>query len=131
MASVNSDVIASASLLMALVAALFGLWYVEIDRALGEQAREGAVARKVVRDRVGLVLWNKALPLAGSATAVAAVFLPRALAIGTSSISLIGKEWRYDDLMAAFLLTELVLVALAILTALRAARLFNKWITLA
>lgn len=130
MASINSDVIASASLLLALVASLFGLWYLEIDRALTEAEPEGTVARRVVRNRVGLVLWNKALPLAGTAGAVAAIFMPRAVAIVISCISLIGKDWQYDDLMAAFVLTQAILTALAVLTVLRAGRLFAKWIAL-
>ena len=131
MASVNADVIASASLLLALVAAMFGLWYAEINDALGVHVpTDGDTARKVSRRKVAPVLWNKAFPLAIAATAIALVFMPRACAIILASVALIGKDWRYDDLLAAFVLTEAILAALAGVTVVRALRLLKKWIAL-
>lgn len=130
MATVNADVIASVSLLLALVAALFGIWYAEINDALEVEVPEGRTARNVARRKVSPVLGNKALPLAAAAMAISGVFLPRAVAITWTSVSLLGSDWKYDDLLAAFLLTEAILLILAIVTVSRALRLMGIWIAL-
>lgn len=129
MNAVTGDVIATASLLLAVVAVLFSLWYAEIEKAIGVAEPEHKGAKRARRNEIKPALY-KALPLSVVATAIAAVFLPRAVDIAYASAGLFSKgwgAWRYDDLKMAFLLTEGILVLLACYCVRRAWRLCEKW----
>ena len=76
-----SDLLAAASLLMAIAAILFSLWYSEIATALKiepkQYSEDNASARRIVTD----VLHSKAIPVAIMALAVALIFLPDAITL--------------------------------------------------
>jgi hypothetical protein len=116
-----ANVIATASLLLAVVAALFSMWYGEISDAVSMSNATGKVAREVIRRSVWKVLAGKAIPLTIACALNALVFARRAVLAALSSLSLYGKNWRYDDLKAAFLLTEVMMIALA---------LFSSWLVI-
>jgi len=127
--SVTGDVIATASLLLAVIAAIFSLWYSEIEKAIGVDEPDHKGARLALRNEITPTVV-KAVPLAAVATLIAAVFLPRTIAISVHSFRLLLEgphAWRYDDLMMAFLLTEVILVLLAGLCMWMGCKLVIKW----
>lgn len=121
-----ANVIATASLLLGIFTALMGLWYADVSKAIDETEPDLQGERDAVRGRLTPDLWGKALPLALGASVIAAVFAPRAWAILCSSYALSGTAWRYDDMMAAMVVTEALIVILAGVSLVRAVRLGAK-----
>jgi len=121
-----ADVIATSSLLLAVVAALMSFWYADVTRAIDEKEPDLPAERKTVGKRIAPIFWTKALPLALGATAIAVVFLPRALGIVAEAASAFGKGWRYDDMKTACVVTEGLMVLLACVTVYLAQRLGAK-----
>lgn len=120
------NIIATASLLLAVVTALMSIWFADVTRAIDEKDPKLPADRKTLRKRLTPILWSKSLPLAIGSTMIAGVFANRLLEIVRSSLMLRGHNWHYDDMKAAFVATELMLFALAIVTVVLAIRLAVK-----
>lgn len=127
-----ANVIATASLLLGILAALMGLWHADVSKAIEEKDPALQGERDTLRGRLTPILWGKAVPLALGAGVIASVFFPRAWTIACNSIALKDKPWRYDDLLAAMVVTEGLILLLALLTLFRAVRLgwkcFRLWL---
>jgi uncharacterized protein YjeT (DUF2065 family) len=121
-----ANVIATASLLLAVLAGLLGLWYPDVVKALEAEVPRLPAERRRMRKSVFGIFLYKAMPLAVASSAIATVFLPRAITVVSLSIALIGKEWRYSDLNAAFVLTQVLLLVVACSAVSLAFRLFLK-----
>jgi hypothetical protein len=80
-----SDLLSAASLLMAIAAILFSLWYSEIAKALEMAPSQFSEDNKTPRHTVTTVLCSKAIPVAIMALAVALIFLPDTLKIARDS----------------------------------------------
>lgn len=80
-----SDLLSAASLLMAIAAILFSLWYSEIAKALEIEPMHFREDNKDARQTVTAVLRSKAIPVALMALAVALIFLPDALKLARVS----------------------------------------------
>lgn len=80
-----SDLLAAASLLMAVAAILFSLSYSEITKALKIEPKERSVDNKAARKSVNAVLHIKAIPVAIMALGVALIFLPDVITLVTES----------------------------------------------
>ncbi len=106
------NIIATSSLLLAVITALMSFWYADVAKAIGETETKLPGERRTLRDKVGPVFWTKALPLAVGATAIAIVFLARALEIVVAALYGVGRL-EYDDMQAAFLVTEGLMLVLA------------------
>jgi hypothetical protein len=76
-----SDLLAAASLLMAIAAILFSLWYSEIATALKIEPKQYSEDDASARRIVTAVLHSKAIPVAIMALAVALIFLPDAITL--------------------------------------------------
>jgi hypothetical protein len=74
-----SDLLSASSLLMAIAAILFSLWYAEIAKALETVPKTHKEDNVAAKKAVTSVLLSKALPVATMALAVALIFLPDAL----------------------------------------------------
>ena len=110
-----ANVLAAASVLLAVIAVLLGTWMGDIAKAL-ETSFEGVQKedREALRKPVRAALWWRAIPLAAGAVAIAGVFLPRGLAIAYDTATCHAPApCVYDDVPAAFALTELFILAIA------------------
>jgi len=80
-----SDLLSASSLLMAIAAILFSLWYPEIEKALEIVPSKYRSDNEDSRRTVTAVLFSKAIPVSMMALAVALIFLPDALQITKES----------------------------------------------
>ena len=80
-----SDLLSASSLLMAIAAILFSLWYSEIAKALEIAPKQYCEDNIASRQTVTAVLLNKAIPVAMMALAIAFIFLPDALKLARES----------------------------------------------
>jgi hypothetical protein len=74
-----SDLLSAASLLLAVLGVLYGLWYPEIIAALDRKVPDFAEDCKGPYRHVSSVLYGRALPLTVAALGVSLIFLPDAL----------------------------------------------------
>lgn len=113
-----SDLLAASSLLMAISAILFSLWYGEIAKALGIEPKTHKEDNVAAYNTVSGVLFSKALPVAVMAFSVAAIFLPDAIKIALDSLSTylesgIATLEKYDAVRTAYCFVTILSVALA------------------
>jgi hypothetical protein len=108
-----ADPLAAASLVMAVIAMLYGAWAADIDRSATLVLRTLRADRlRLDRPVIHRALMTKALPLWVGASAAVVIFAMRAAKI-------IGSIWThpadagFDDVGAAFVVTELAIVLLA------------------
>lgn len=111
-----SDAISAASLLMAVVAILYGAWYQEIMQAIKVTIPKHD--RAIPLSTVNQVLLSRCLPLASMATVIFLVFLPDAFEIVKHSLGIgvklgIKSYTQYDSVRTAFCLVSLVSFAIA------------------
>lgn len=121
-----SDVISTASLLLAVVTALMGFWYADVTNAIDETEPTLPKERERAGKRIAPVFWAKALPLALGSVVIASVFLWRAWNIALEALRSFGTGAKYDDLKAAFVATEALMLLLAIVTCRLAWKLGSK-----
>ena len=108
-----SDRLSAASLLLAIVAVLYGMWYPQLVEALATRVPEFAADRRRPLKVVIEVRTQRALPLTLAALGVAAVFLPDTAAIVIRSLKIAADDgWRavrdYDSVAMAFVLVEVL-----------------------
>jgi hypothetical protein len=130
-----SDVLSSASLLTAIIGALYALWFNEIVEALKKEIPKHAANRVKPRREVGAVWLTRALPLAAASLSIALVFLP-------PTVALFGESWlrykssglptlhTYDPIATSFCLVELLSLGLAVDCLLRLLRLGALYVRL-
>ncbi len=114
----SADLLGAATLLLAALAVLYGVWYSSIEAAKGlmipTHASDAAKPLKSVR----AVLRGRAYPLAVASGLSALVFAPEAISIVSETIRIVldhqfGAFHYYDPIEAALLL---VIVGLFLLT---------------
>ncbi|HET7231837.1 MAG TPA: hypothetical protein VFJ16_17630 [Longimicrobium sp.] len=108
-----SDKLSAASLLLAIVAVLYGMWYPQLVEALDTPVPEFPAERPKPRKAVEEIRRHRALPLLLAATGVAGVFLPDAVEIAIESLRIlarkrIGAVRAYDSVATAFILVEVL-----------------------
>ncbi len=124
-----SNAIAASSMLLAVVAVLFGVWNGAIDAALSLDVSGDPATQLPQRRQLRSAILTKAAPLVVGAWLTAWVFLARSLAIGDAFRRCPpGQSCRPDDVAAAFLLTEAFMLLIAAVTAIQLARLVIHWI---
>ena len=114
-----SDKLSAASLLIAIVAVMYGMWYPLLTDTLTIEVPEFAPDRPKPRKAVAEVRNGRALPLMIAAAGVGAVFLPDAVVIVIQSLRLAASEGPgvvrdYDSVATAFVLVEVVSLYFAI-----------------
>lgn len=119
-----SDVLSAASLLLAVMTALFGLWLPEISAAAGFKLDMKLEDRRPNRNVIRRCLWSKAAPLSLATLLIAAIFANRALGIIVDTVES-GFSGSFQDLSAAFVVTELLIIALAFVSMFQALRLHS------
>lgn len=86
------DILSAASLLMAVVAILYSLWYVEIVEILKTEVPSHAADKHKPRARVSSVLWSRMVPLFLLSSPVSLIFIPDALGIINDSVTLLHNK---------------------------------------
>ena len=114
-----SDLLSAASLLLAVLGVLYGLWYPEIIEALDVKVPDYPEDRKRPYRQVASVLYGRAIPLAVAALGVSLIFLPDALKIIGVSIQnfrLRGMAAVYDyhAVYTAFCFVVAMSIAIAV-----------------
>ena len=112
-----SDLLSASSLLMAISAILFSLWYGDILKSLEispKNYREDNVAGKQL---VTNTIYSKALPVAIMALSVALIFLPDAIKITKESFLIYfssdSEHYRYDAVRTAYCFVTILSIVLA------------------
>lgn len=114
-----SDLLSASSLLMAIAAILFSLWYPEIVKALEISPKKHSADNVASRNFVSSVLFSKALPVAIMAIVVALIFLPDAFKLVKQSYNTfqhlgLSSLENYDAVRTAYCFVTFLSVVLAI-----------------
>lgn len=114
-----SDLLSAASLLLAIVGVLNGLWYAEISAALSLDLPRHKEDRQGHLSKIRSVLWGKAVPLALASLSVTLVFLPPSAMIAVDSLKGYSKHGisfltNYDAIATSFVLVEIFAAVLAV-----------------
>lgn len=80
-----SDLLSASSLLLAISAILFSLWYADISKALETEPKNHSEDNVAAKKTVTAILLSKALPVAIITLAVVLIFLPDAIKISKES----------------------------------------------
>jgi hypothetical protein len=107
-----SDLLSASSLLLAIAAILFSLWYPEITTALkidpGKYKEDNVAGRTVVTS----IILSKAFPVAIASIGITAIFLPDAAIITISSYKTYQKTGfsitNYDAVRTAYCFVTLL-----------------------
>lgn len=120
-----SDAVSAASLVLAVLAALYSLWLGDVNAALAIIPKPDRDDRTPQRKQATAVLLTKALPLMVATVSAALILGPR-------SVAILGEVYEhhadrpFDDVKALFVLTSALLVVLAIVAAVQTAGLLGK-----
>lgn len=120
-----SDAVSAASLVLAVLAALYSLWLGDVNAALAIIPKPDRDDRTPQRKQATAVLLTKALPLLVATVSAA-------LILGSRSVAILGEVYEhhadrpFDDVKALFVLTSALLVVLAIVAAVQTAGLLGK-----
>lgn len=121
-----SDLLSSASLLIAIVTVLYALWYSEIRRGINDLKPIDRREDDKISEVFGILCW-RALPLAGASFCLAVIFLKDAVIIVQRSWSLneglMSRLISYDAVATAFVLVEIICIFLAVLILIQAVKL--------
>jgi hypothetical protein len=124
------DLLSASSLLMAIAAILFSLWYAEIAKALEIVPKRHSEDNIRELSTVLAVLYAKAIPVTLTALLVALIFLPDAVKLSIESL----KAYRtagldalklYDAVRTAYCFVSLLSMVLAIYMAVLTEKLWQ------
>jgi hypothetical protein len=114
-----SDLLSAASLLLAVIAVLYGLWYPELLKALDTPIAKFREDRLSDRNVVRAALAHKSRPLMVASVGMAAVFLPDTFGVLYNTwFELLSHRLaairQYDAVQTSFVVVEMVLLGLAV-----------------
>lgn len=112
-----NDLLSASSLLMAIAAILFSLWYGDISKALEILPKSHSEDNVAAKKSVSNTIFSKALPVAIMALSVALIFLPDAIKITKESLSIYYSNnhdlLRYDAVRTAYCFVTILSAVLA------------------
>lgn len=106
------DAISAASLVLAVLAALYTLWLPTVTAALDIKPAPDLDDRGPQKTQITSALLTKAMPLAFAAVASTGILAHRGIAI-ILEIWDHHAEWAFDDVKALFVLTLIIMLLLA------------------
>lgn len=127
-----SDLLSAASLLMAVIAIIYSLWYPELTEQLSITPKQHREDNAAACQSLRVALIGKATPLTILALLIAMTFLPGALEIAHEAISTYrdhgaGAIHRYNAVKMAYFLVSVVSVALSFYITALSIKLFRLW----
>lgn len=117
--------ISAASLVLAVLAALYTLWLGEVGRVLAITPDADSDNRSPQKKEVAWTFWTKGVVLFLASGSAVAILASRAGGIVSEAI-LHWNDWAFDDVKALFVLTTALLVVVWIIAGAQALRLFRK-----
>lgn len=121
-----TDALTASALLMAILAILFSVWSGDIAKVLDASFALALANRGPQRRAVIFTLFAKATPLTLASWASFLVFARRAWGIlGTLIPMTVPRD--FDDVSAAFVVSELLVLAIAVSASVQLAQLAGKW----
>lgn len=121
-----SDLLSSASLLIAIVTVLYALWYPEIRRGIKDIKAIHRREDEKISEVSGILVW-RAVPLTAGSFCLALLFFKDAFTLVRRSLSfeegLISRLTTYDAVATAFVLVEIICIFLAVLILIQAVKL--------
>jgi hypothetical protein len=126
MASCNlytmSDLLSAASLILAVVGILYGLWYPEIQKVLEKKVPTHVEDRGTIYREISSTLWSRSLPLTFLAIMIFLIFLPDTIKyileissqISTGGFSKFISD--YNAVSTAFCAVEFLTINIGIFT---------------
>lgn len=120
-----SDAISAASLVLAVLTALYTLWLGDVNAALALEPKPDRDDRAPQRAQVKSAIFTKAVPLGGATIAAFLILAPRTLAI-LREVYYHHADWAFDDVKALFVLTDTLLALLAIVAVVQLVALIGK-----
>lgn len=128
---VMADLLSAASLLLAIIGVLNGLWYAEIKSILLLDLPIHKEDRQVHLKNIRSVLWGKAIPLTLASVSVFFVFLPPCLTIAIRSWNGYARHGisfllRYDAIATSLVLVEIFASVVAVHSIIWLIKLWNK-----
>lgn len=124
-ASNLGEAISAASLVLAVLTALYTLWLADVSDALKIIPKDDQDDHRPQRRQIRLALWSKAFPLAFATISATAILFPRGLAI-LKEFCASDAVWQYDDVKALFILTWALLLLLALVASAQIVGLVGK-----
>ena len=126
-----SDVLSGASLVMAVLAAVFAMWQPEINKALDAIVKPDPDNRRPERELVARIMWGRVVPLLAVTVLAALLLAARSMYIVWHvGMCWIGRapvdECSFDEASGLLLLTETLLVVLSIAMAMQLKALNDK-----
>lgn len=110
-----TDTLAAASMLLAALAVVFSAWSGSIQAAIDDPlgSSDDVRAERIAATRA--TMWGRAVPLAFAATLLVALYAPRDFEVAAASLRWwTRREGGYDDVAAAFALTQVFSTMLAV-----------------
>jgi uncharacterized membrane protein YcjF (UPF0283 family) len=107
-----SDAISAASLVLAVMAALYTLWLPSVTEALKIVPEQDSANRGPQKSQVVSAILTKALPLSAASAAAGLILFARFVSIVAEAWDH-RAGWRYDDVKALMALTYVLIVLLA------------------
>jgi hypothetical protein len=117
-----SDLLSAASLILAVVGILYGLWYPEIQKVLEKEVPKHIEDRGIIYGEIRSIFWSRSLPLTILAILVFLIFLPDTIKVISVSLSQLGSAGfskyiaGYNAVSTAFCVVELLIVSISIYT---------------
>lgn len=107
------EAISAASLVLAVLAALYTLWLHDVSAALSTKPEQDKDDRGPQRDKVLSALLTKAFPLTLATVAAFLILSPRATSI-IKEVVCAENSWQFNDVKALFVLTWALIFLLAV-----------------
>jgi hypothetical protein len=123
------EAISAASLVLAVLTALYTLWLPAVSDALKIVPKADKDDRGSQRTQTKRALWSKAFPLAFATISATAILFPRGFAI-LKEFCASDAVWQYDDVKALFILTWALLLLLALVASAQLVGLVGKLVKL-
>lgn len=122
-----NELISSASLLLALIGVIYGVWYKEISCAINVEVKKFVEDRDSEKSQVNEALFQRALPLSLASGCLSIIFLPTTINIIRESLSALysASDISYNPVKATFCFVEAFLLAFSIHIIWLTKRVFN------
>lgn len=116
------DAISAASLVLAVLAALYTLWLPQITKALAIKPARDAANRGGQKSEVMSAIVTKAAPLAAASVGATAILSDRFVRIA-ADVWRHHADWVYDDVKALMTLTYILIALLTVVALVQLGRL--------
>lgn len=119
------DLLSAASLLMAISAILFSLWYGEISKTLEIKPKQYKEDNETALATTKSTIYYRALPILITSIGITLIFTPDAIGIARDTISthLSNKKFEYSATHTAYCFVTILSLSLSIYTAIVTAQL--------